>query len=152
KWTSDFPLFVLGLALTFSFLALVFFLYPIANQRSSLANNMWLTAADLQELQPYLTDPSLKKDLGSVVLARQVGNASRSRESGFSWRSLTQWRTILVLAPAIIIVVAFLYLFISCYPPAVFLWGDAEEEYKALVNKRRFIWSTIIASLFVGIL
>jgi len=54
-------------------------------------------------------------------------------------------------APFLIMLTALGYLYLRCYPGAIFLWGDAEEWYTAILNKRKFIWSTIVVALILGI-
>jgi hypothetical protein len=118
-----------------------------------LADRMWLSDQDLRELEPIATNPALAKDHLAEVLSRQIGNVLRDRRAEASvWVSVTRWRSILIFAPALVIALAFLYLLFKCYRSAVFPWGDAEEWYKSITNRRRFIWSAMIASLLVGIL
>ncbi len=54
-------------------------------------------------------------------------------------------------APFAIILVALAYLYLRCYPRAVFLWGDAEDWYASILNKRKLVWSTIVLTLLLGI-
>lgn len=115
-----------------------------------LTNSMWLSDEDLRELQLPQPDTKPKAD---EVLSRQIRNITeyrRQRQSLFG--RVTQPRFILIVVPGLIVLGAFAYVYFMCYPQAVFLWGDAEDWYKKILNQRRLIWSSIIIALGVGIL
>jgi hypothetical protein len=97
-------------------------------------------------------------------LLREVPACSRKEDGcATSWtgdqsgarlimRILADWRFWLVLSPVVIIAFAVFYLFKTCYPSAVFLWGDMEEWYGKLLRRRSIIWQVIVISMSVGIL
>jgi hypothetical protein len=61
-------------------------------------------------------------------------------------------KILLILLPLFIMLISFYYLFKYCYPGSIFLWGDYEEYYNKIINKRKFIINTIIITLFIGII
>jgi hypothetical protein len=137
---------LIGLALT----ALSLASRPSPSQR--LAYTMWLTEQDLKELEPLVqTDTSLPRDKADEILSRQVHNLIKNRTQPALTSGLQRWRRVLLSMPFVVIWVAFAYLLFACYPPAVFLWGDAEGWYKSVESKRKNIWWGIIIALAVGV-
>jgi hypothetical protein len=53
--------------------------------------------------------------------------------------------------PVIVVVGCLIYLARTCYPRAVFAWGDWEEHYKNILSKRRTVWGLIIVALVIGV-
>jgi hypothetical protein len=147
--TAVFSLFaiavILGVSLTFAATSSI--------APTQLTNSMWLTDTDLQELQPVQPDGSLTKEKAAEVVTRQIHNVTdfRKRRQSLLARA-TQPRFILIVVPTLIVFAAFAYVYYKCYPHAVFLWGDTEDWYKKILSQRRFIWSSIIIALAVGIL
>ncbi|MFL6283088.1 MAG: hypothetical protein ACJ74Q_08080 [Pyrinomonadaceae bacterium] len=162
----DIPILIALLAVLFSIgLPLVLSLFSRSGDSteqplttSSPMNTMWLTESDLKELEAKLRDnQALTNDQAADVLTRQLKNIlaeqkSKEQKARLSSASVFRdWRLLLLISPIIIILIAFIYL-TRCYPPAVFLWGDAEEWYQILVNRRRNIWSLIIGAMLIGII
>ena len=61
-------------------------------------------------------------------------------------------KLIFILLPFFIIIFSFVYLLIYCYPGSLFLWGDYEDYYNRIQNKRKFVFNTILVALFIGII
>jgi hypothetical protein len=61
-------------------------------------------------------------------------------------------KTYLVGVPMLCAFLAAIVAFRWCYPLRVFVWGDYEEHYNKLVERRNFIWYSVIAALIIGIL
>jgi len=40
----------------------------------------------------------------------------------------------------------------ACYPWAVFVWGDIEQHYTALLARRKSLWTVIVSALIIGVL
>jgi hypothetical protein len=57
-----------------------------------------------------------------------------------------------LILPFAIVFVCVGYMAIVCYPRFVFQWGDWEEQYKRLVDRRRTLWTVVILSLAIGII
>jgi hypothetical protein len=64
----------------------------------------------------------------------------------------SNYRSYLVGIPILIAIISAIAAFRWCYPLRVFIWGDYEEHYNNLVERRRFIWNSVIVALFIGIL
>ena len=66
----------------------------------------------------------------------------------FDWLNL---RTFFLILPLMILLGSLLYLYQSCYPHVVFLWGDYESHYSEILNRRRTMWTVVIFALLMGI-
>jgi hypothetical protein len=62
-----------------------------------------------------------------------------------------QPRTYFLVTPLLLVVLIFLYLFVRCYPPYVFEWGDWEGYHSKLIERRKYLWSLLVGSLLIGI-
>lgn len=65
---------------------------------------------------------------------------------------LTDWKIYFILIPILVIIGIFIYIILYCYPEIVFAWGDMEEKYNKIKDRRSFLWKIIISSFLVGIL
>jgi hypothetical protein len=54
--------------------------------------------------------------------------------------------------PTLALVICSAVLGFTCYPSAVFLWGDVNDRYASLVNRRKILWGVIISLIVVGVL
>lgn len=60
-------------------------------------------------------------------------------------------RTLFWAVPLLVLVVCIGILLTTCYPTAVFLWGDGVDRYTNTVHRRRTIWTIIIGITVVGV-
>jgi len=136
----------------------VLFFYSLT-EKQTLQDKMWLTEKDVTELQKMLDEPSFADNpqmLISNVYKRQIRNLSsphkiqpsKERKLG----RLYDWRIFFIVLPVVVILGALIYLFTTCYPLAVFLWGDYEEEYTKIEGRRKTIWIAVVVSLIISIL
>jgi len=117
------------------------------------ADVMWLREGNVDRVQQILkqnrtiTDEEMR-EITSMQL-RNVLNPSdtKSELSGWSVR-----RKVFLGVPLLILVVCAGYLVVSCYPKAVFLWGDEVERYNKMLQTRRIVWNIIIGVIVVGVL
>jgi len=65
---------------------------------------------------------------------------------------LATWPNFFLALPAIIVLLCLIYMARTCYPHAVFYWGDWEDYYKGIVSKRRWVWGAIIVTLATGVI
>jgi len=117
---------------------------------------MWLTEADISELQRAFNDSSSVADPQILIIdvyKRQIQNlSSRSDKVSLFPEWVGDWRFLVMLVPVLVILLTFGYLLATCYPSAVFLWGDCEEWYDAIVERRKMLWTVIIWSMIIGII
>lgn len=126
-------------------------LVPLSKVGSQISKTMWLTPTDLSEIEPMLRSAkTLLPEQANDILSRQIRNViAQQNRSPFS--VLRDWRVIVVLLPVVIVIGAFIVL-VSCYPSAVFLWGDAEEWYRRTLARRGWLWNVVIVTLILGVI
>lgn len=64
----------------------------------------------------------------------------------------SQIKNYTIIAPILICIGLIWYMLGYCYPSYVFDWGDMEEEFAKLVERRKAILSILFGSIFLGIL
>ena len=57
-----------------------------------------------------------------------------------------------IAVPILAILAMFIYMIKTCYPYYVYSWGDWEEYYEKLIERRKTIWTVIILAFVVGII
>jgi hypothetical protein len=132
--------------------ALLLLISEFPTPRLSLSSDWWLTSSDLDRVEamlaqrPMLTDEDLREV--STMQLRNVLEARKAlRSSQENWtRRMLFWGV-----PLLVVVACIIVLVMTCYPRAVFLWGDEVRRYTSTVDKRKAIWGIIIAITIVGI-
>jgi hypothetical protein len=56
------------------------------------------------------------------------------------------------LAVAFIGIIVCIVILLTCYPAAVFLWGDEVDRYANLLQRRKIIWGIIVSVTVVSFL
>lgn len=146
-----------GLAALSLFVLFIFVMIlasPRAGPLSKIEKTMWLTKSNLNELEKVLQEnPALSNERVSEVVTRQVRNIiAAQKKKGFSLAVLLDWRLLFIAFPILAIIASFVYLGFRCYPHAIFLWGDVEDWYQTIVNRRKNIWTLIVGTLVIGII
>lgn len=65
---------------------------------------------------------------------------------------LTNWKIYCIIIPILLLVGILFYIFSYCYWMYAFIWGDMEDDYKKMTDKRKTLWNILIGSLILGIL
>lgn len=73
-------------------------------------------------------------------------------ESTINIGKFATWPNFFLALPVVIVLMCLIYMARTCYPRAVFCWGDWEDHYKGLVSKRRTVWGVIIAAMAIGVI
>ena len=116
-------------------------------------SRMWLSDKDLQDFEPLIgQNRILTQEQVAQLLTRQLRNLVDKEKSGSRGPQWSAFRIASLVIPVGLIASSLLYMALTCYPLAVFLWGDREELHRSLVTRRRAIWSLIIVSMGVGVL
>jgi uncharacterized membrane protein len=151
-------LVLLATALLFLALFVSMFIMPTSDSKKLQRN--YLTASDidlLQETSKNISTQSQKIDFLFDLHLRQLENLKKSHQ-GIDSKFFKQigeffdFKMILVFLPIIVVFLCIIYLFTRCYPGSIFLWGDYKEYYKTIIEKRKFVWNTIIIALITGVL
>jgi hypothetical protein len=141
----------LAIAVTVMVIGALTAIVPLSKVDSQISKTMWLTPTDLGEIELMLRGSrTLPPEQSNDILIRQLRNViAQQNTSPFSF--LRDWRIIVALLPVVIVIGAFIVLG-SCYPSAVFLWGDAEEWYRKILARRGWLWNVVIGTLVLGVI
>jgi hypothetical protein len=133
--------------------AMLLFGFQTVPARLSLSSDWWwLTSSDLDRIEamlaqrPTLTDEDLRE-----VSTTQLRNILEARKATRSAQQNWTRRTLLWAVPLSVVVACIVILVATCYPRAVFLWGDEEKRYESTLDRRKAIWGIIIAVTVVGV-
>jgi hypothetical protein len=141
------------LAILLSVTVIVLILSPFLSIRRASADTWWLNNTDAARIeqmlkeQPVLTDEQLR-EISTMQLRNIVGfprpqNSTRTNELA---------RVLFLVVPLSVVVVCIFVLLITCYPTAVFLWGDEVERYANILQRRKLLWNIIVGVTVVGVL
>jgi hypothetical protein len=118
------------------------------------ANTLWLKTSDVKRIEgmlgnhPMLTDEDLR-EIATMQL-RNVLGLSPPPASSVPANQVT--RTLFLVVPLFVVLACVLVLVTTCYPRAVFLWGDEVERYADTIQRRKLIWNIIVGVTVVGVL
>jgi hypothetical protein len=136
-------------------LVLIFFQLPLSFAPSALDETraMWLRERDLDRVEEILGRgrPITTEEMRDIT-TRQLHNIldeyRPKRSAKKAWGRKT-WSLVIPLAT---LVVCGFILLATCYPTAVFLWGDEVQRYATLLQRRKVLWSIIIGVPIIGLL
>jgi hypothetical protein len=117
------------------------------------ANAMWLQDSDLDQVEAFvrdqhtLTDQELKE-----LVSRQLRNVLASERPKTPAPASNVRQTLFIAVPVVILLTCIVILFGTCYPRAVFLWGDEEMRWAATLRRRNVTWGVMGAILVGGLL
>ena len=136
-------------------LVLLFFQLPLSFAPRALDETraMWLRERDLDRVEQILGQgrPITAEEMRDIT-TRQLHNIleeyrpKRSAKKGLGRKT---WSLVIPLA---ILVVCGFILLATCYPTAVFLWGDEVQRYANVLQRRKVLWSIIIGVPIIGLL
>lgn len=134
-----------------SLLVLLFLFAPPA--KSSAFREMWLKDSDIERVdelvrgQRVISDQELRE-----IVTRQLRNVLEYERPQPLTAAGGARQLLFIGIPLLIVAACALVLAITCYPRAVFLWGDEVERYASMLQRRKLLWSVIGAILLVGLL
>lgn len=115
-------------------------------------DSWWLNQSDLARLETMLKDHAvLTDDNLREIETRQLRNVLDARGP----RQPTQVNPPLrvwFLAVAFIGIIVCIVILLTCYPAAVFLWGDEVDRYANLLQRRKITWGIIVSVTVVSFL
>lgn len=115
-----------------------------------------LESKEIDELEILLNDTTMtgteKASEIVIMYAKKLVEKGNEKQATFFQSLFDSWTSIFFVLPILIILISFIYMIFYCYPNAVYLWGDAKEWHKKLVNRRKTVWSVIIFSMIIGVL
>lgn len=106
-------------------------------QASSLSNLFSSARTDTEKLDALIAAQRAQLSLISAP----------ARISGFF-----TLRILFIALPVVVLLFALGYMVVTCYPRAVFAWGDYEEHFKTLSARRNIVITVVAATLVLGVL
>ncbi len=116
------------------------------------SNRLWLDDKELDRVEQAmkenrtLTDAEIRE-----ITTGQLRNVLLNVRPPAEPQTAATRPLLLFGIPFLLLVGVAFYLVITCYPGAVFLWGDEVGRYEAVRQRRRVLWSIIIGILVIGV-
>jgi hypothetical protein len=150
--TTSHVLLLIGILLASTLLAVTVLsaLGAGGHERQIYANTMWLKSSDFDHVadlvrdQRTLTDQELR-EVATTQLRNVLADVPPAQPATAS--GLRQ--TLFVVIPIAAMLISIIVLFASCYPVAVFLWGDEDKRWAAALWRRKAMWG-IIGTILIG--
>jgi hypothetical protein len=92
-----------------------------------------------------------KVDVLLEIESTRLSNRAALVASDSLSRYLTR-KTLLVGIPLVVIIVVAGYMLIFLYPVGIFVWGDFEEYYQKILERRKFCFGVVIAGVVINLL
>lgn len=135
--------------------ALVFY---TAESQQKIKNADHLSSEDIAYLSNLL--PSSESEEGKINYIYEYQSrklktikAEESQQSNlFSKGKILNIKVLFCVLPFIIVLGGTYYTIWRTYIGSVFLWGDFEEYYNTLLEKRKFLWGTVVIALVIGVI
>ena len=147
------PMLALVGLVVFMFLVLVFQLVKIEPQKEDISNAMWLDSPSLDRVEKILSQGrTLTDDEMREITTLQLRNVlldQRPKQPPPKGRAR---KAVLLGIPFLLVLGLTITLIKSCYPGAVFLWGDEVDRYSNIIQRRKVIWGVILSLVVVGVL
>jgi len=116
------------------------------------SDTWWLSNADLDRIETMLKEHSTLTDEElREVETRQYRNILDFQRPQNSTQVFQPKRALFLGITSLGIIVCVLIL-LTCYPGAVFAWGDEQEHYANILQRRKTVWGIIVAVTLVGVL
>jgi hypothetical protein len=142
---------VLAVLLPVALFFLTFPLIPLRFVQTS-PNTLWLMSSDVDRIDAMLREHSTLTDENLREIATmQIRNVLELPRPARSIAPNQITRTLFLAVPLIVVFACVLVL-VTCYPSAVFLWGDEVERYNNILQRRKIIWNMIVGVTVVGVL
>ena len=120
--------------------------------RPPLSLDWWLNDSDMERVEAMLAQrPTLTDEQLREISTMQLRNVLAARRATLQTQEIQTRRTLFLLVPLSVVVLCIATLLGTCYPSAVFLWGDEVARYASAVQRRKTMWGIIIAVTVVGV-
>lgn len=149
---------------TFLFLPIIFaMLFVLLIESNSTSENIkktdYLKKEDIEFLLKYSESKGIttdkKIDFFYEYQLRRIKNINHKKSNvfeGFSMEKFFNIKFLILGLPVLIILGCLYYIFSKTYIGSIFLWGDYEDYYKSFIERRKFLWSTVVVSLILGVI
>jgi hypothetical protein len=142
--TTSHVLLLIGILLASTLLAVTVLsaLGAGGHERQIYANTMWLKSSDFDHVADLVRD---QREVATTQLRNVLADVPPAQPATAS--GLRQ--TLFVVIPIAAMLISIIVLFASCYPVAVFLWGDEDKRWAAALWRRKAMWG-IIGTILIG--
>lgn len=149
-WVHYGPLWVAFLVMLLAILLLFLSLVEPRPQAIPFTASMWLLDKDLDRVQTMVPEGRVISDQElREVVTMQLRNVLEAERPTVK---KSPRRVLLIGIPVIFLLVCLMVLMITCYPKAVFLWGDEVTRHKDMVQRRKWLWGVIVGVAVIGLL
>lgn len=107
-------------------------------------------AAELAEVAKGVSTESEKLDFVYRYLVASL--QQQPSPTSIFLKYATDYRTYMIGVPLLVALLAAMIALFWCSPKRVFVWGDYEEHYSKLVDRRKFLWYGVVIALVIGVL
>jgi hypothetical protein len=152
-WLSSQPVLLLAALLVIALTLVGLLLTSNLAFRYDDSRTMWLRETDMDRVERLVGDDKVLTEEGTRELEtlklRNLLKTYKPKQSPKEGRSR---RIAVVGIPLILIIICVLFLMATCYPKAVFLWGDEVTRYASILQRRKVLWGVIIGITPIGVL
>lgn len=85
------------------------------------------------------------------ITTRQLRNILEDQRPKQSPQKGRTRQLVFIGVPFLIVLACGLTLLLTCYPRTIFLWGDENERYANVLQRRKALWAVIIAVTVTGV-
>lgn len=96
-----------------------------------------------------------KIDFIYVVIKQMVKvkqPSSKTEILNETWAFFCDFKNYTIIIPILLSIFLIWYVLSYCYPKYVYEWGDMEEEYSKIIERRKNLWNILIGSIILGII
>jgi len=135
---------------------MIFAIFTFSSQKN-LDKSDFLSSKDVAELTKQLSDSEEelnKLDFLYEYHKRKLKNLQDDENpilKFFSKEKIFNIKILLLALPFIIVFGGLYYILWRTYIGSVFLWGDYEEYYNTLLERRKFLWNAVVVALLIGV-
>lgn len=106
--------------------------------------------SELAEMAKGVSTESEKLDFVFQYLVKSLKQPPSPTSMFLEYAS--DYRTYMIGVPLLVALIAAFAAIFWCSPKRVFVWGDYEEHYNKLIDRRKLLWYGVVIALAVGVL
>lgn len=87
--------------------------------------------------------------------ARKIANMNKSKSNLlklFSKENIFNLKVCLLVLPFVVVLFSIYYIVSKTYLGSIFLWGDFVDYNNTLLERRKFVWNTIVVAIIIGVI
>lgn len=113
---------------------------------------MWLTTLNVDSIEVMLRQHATlaEEDLRAAATMQFRNRVNYERPRPPVHVHPTR-RTVLLAAPLSVVAACTVVLLFTCYPDAVFVWGDGQARYDRALQRRGAMWTVLVSVTLIGV-